>query len=102
MKSRGIIKWLPFSALEEQLPQINKIKREKNKIKKPHISQDLAEHINRILLNIPKTKVLITYFAEGFIYQINEQIKKVDSQNHLLYTSTKIISFKNLLNLELD
>lgn len=100
MKSRGIIKWLPFSALEEQLPQIKKIKREKEKIRKPQISQDLAEHINQILLNVPKNAILITYFEDGFIYQIHEQIKKADYQNRLLYTSTKIISFNNLLNLE--
>lgn len=100
MKSRGIIKWLPFASLEEQGPQIQKMKREKAKIKRPQISQDRALEINRILLNIPQEEILITYFDDGFIYQIYEKIKKVDEQNHLLYTTTKIISFVNLLNLE--
>lgn len=100
MKSRGIIKWLPFSALEEQSPYLQKVKRDKQKVERPRISNDRAAQINNMLLNIPKGKILITYFEDGFILQIYESIKKINFDKQKIYTTNKIISFKNLLNLE--
>lgn len=101
MSGRGMKKWLPFSSLEEQKPSLQQMKYEKGKCPKPKISSDQAEQIDEQLHDYKNKIFLITYYEDGYLLSLEECIKKVDCQSLLIRTESKIISLKNLINLEI-
>ncbi len=99
--NRGMKKWAPFKSLNEQSDYINKMHYERNKISKPHISSDVAEEINDILINYHQQELKISYFDDGYVYDITSPIYKIDTINRRIYLNrTNYIDFVNLLGLE--
>ena len=99
--NRGMKKWAPYKSLNEQADYINKMYYEKHKTSKPKISSEVAENINDILVNYHNEELKITYFDDGYVYNIIATIKKIDIINKRLYLdSLSYIGFENLINLE--
>ncbi|MFA6781436.1 MAG: hypothetical protein WCR77_04555 [Bacilli bacterium] len=101
MSGRGMKKWRPFSSLEEQKPSLQQMKYQKGKCPKPKISSDQAEKIDAYLRDYKDKLFLITFYEDGYVLNLEELIKKVSYQDCIIKTGTKIISFSNLIDLEI-
>lgn len=98
--NRGMKKWAPYKSLNEQADFINKMYYEKHKVEKPKISSDQADDINEILVNYQGQLLTITYFDDGYVYDIKSTIYKIDIINRRIYIDrTSYIGLENLINL---
>ena len=101
MTSRGMKKWRPFASLEEQKPSLVQMRHEKGKVNQPLISSEQAEKIDSGLRDFQGHVFKITFYDAGYILDVEEPILMVDCQNRQIRTDNRVISFKNLLDLEI-
>ncbi len=99
MSDRGMKKWAPFSSLIEQSTCLEKMRYTKNKIEKPTISSDRALKINQILSNCHDEIVTITYFYNGYIYDINTKIINVDKTRKIIKTDDGEIALNAIIDI---
>ncbi len=100
MSDRGIKKWAPYRSLPEQAPSLNKNYEKEKDVEKPLISNEVAEEINDILTNYHGQEVLIKYYRNRRINEIETRIKKIDSLNRKLILEGKNISFNEIVSIE--
>jgi hypothetical protein len=97
MKDRGMKKWAAFASLIEQKGTIQDMKGDKRKVQKPLLSQEQAEEINRLLVQLKKGQsVRITYFNEGYIQIIQGVIQRLDFDSKKLVIEGAIVSFRQI------
>ena len=101
MSDRGMKKWAPYSSLIEQSVVLEQMFYEKNKKAKPSISNERATKINQILSNYAKQDVKITYYYDGYIYQLITKIKRIDTLNRKLILDDGNIPFSEIIDLEI-
>ncbi len=100
MSDRGMKKWAPYRALVEQLPALEKMERKTKVISKPIILEDKQEEINEILMNYHHQVLKITFYKQGFIYEVRDTIKKIDTyEKKLVLSQGKIIKLFDLIDL---
>ena len=101
MSERGMKKWAPYKSLNEQENYLNKLHKDNEKVEKPHISSDVAEEINEILVNYQGEELLITFYRNEKIQSITSTIKKIDIDNKkIVLPDRKTIYFVELVGLE--
>lgn len=85
-RDRGIIKWAPFDALTGMNEFLRAMLYQKNQQEMPVLSEDQLLEMNRQCLYALRLKceVLITYFEDGYFYDVVDLIKKVDTVGQLL------------------
>ena len=93
-------KWAPYKSLIEQDVYLNKMRKEKEKISKPIISNEEAENINEILSNYHGEELEISYFRNDEILKENIVIKTIDPINKkLILLNRRVIYFKEIISL---
>ena len=97
--SRKMVKWAPFASLKEQSIYLNKLKMDRQKVERPLLSEDEINAINEKLVNYDGQTLLITYYDQGFIKQIESVISKIDGPNKKVITPDLAISFDDLISL---
>lgn len=100
MSDRGMKKWAPYSSLIEQATVLNQMKYNKNKIEKPLLTEDQKEKINFVLTNYHGELVTIKFFHDGYLYIINDTIKKVDIENKKLILTKGKLDFRLIIDIE--
>ena len=100
MSERGMKKWAPYATLIEQKGTLGAMRYERSKVKKPHISADQAQLIERRLLDYHGEQLTITYFDDGFIYSCHTTILSIDPISKVIKCENLIISYKNILAIE--
>ena len=101
MSDRGMKKWAPYKSLIEHDPAIEKVKRDREKVSKPKISIEEAEEINDILVNYHGQEVIITYYRNSKINELQTVIKKIDDIERKIITMDKEkIAFSELIRLQ--
>jgi len=92
-------KWMPYKSIVEQDSFLNKVLKEKEKIEKPIISDDVKEEINRIFVNYHNETLLIKYYEDGYIEEKITTLYKIDAVYKVLYfTRTEHIKFDQILH----
>ena len=71
-KDRGMIKWIPFNSVVSNKEVLMSIMKE-------------------------KAKVNITYYKNGYTYEYNGTIKKIDSSNKLIYLTNCRLLFNQII-----
>ena len=103
MSDRGMKKWAPFSSLIEQATCLEQMKYERNKIEKPELTQDQIEKIDYALQTYQKGQIVkIKFYSDGYLYEINSSIKKIDLENRCLVLEQGKLKFSNILDIEGD
>lgn len=102
MSDRGMKKWAPFASLIEQSTCLEEMKYEKNKVEKPAISSDLANKINLILTNYKNEDVTVTYYYDGYIYNITSKIKSINRNRKTITFEAGEIPMNAILNIECE
>ena len=102
LKPRGIVKWQPFAALtdtEEMAEEINAIN---NLTSKPHLSNDLAEEINRALIDTIQNsiKVVIDYFANNQVLTVTGEIAKYDPIERTIKINSENIDVYSIIKID--
>lgn len=87
MSDRGMKKWNAYKSLPEHDPAIRNKMNEKYKVERPTISNEEAELINEILVNYHGEEVILTYYRNREINEINCVFKKIDPYSRIVRTS---------------
>jgi len=79
-RDRKMMKWIPFNALMEQSDYLSDLLHGRTRIEKPILSPDQEEELNYNLemACIFKNEILVSYFENGEIKELNGVIDKVD------------------------
>lgn len=79
-RDRGIMKWAPFDALISYQAVLKSMQYERGKQKKPELTDDHYEILNRHVQQaiMMKTPISITYFEDGYFKTIYGTIKRYD------------------------
>ena len=98
---RGMIKWEPFNSVVSASKIIKDVLNEKEKIKKPILSEEQIQNIAQRLLESyhEKENAEIFYYEDGYIKKIIEQIKKIDPVSKKVYLSSKNIYFSQIIKI---
>lgn len=101
MSDRGMKKWAPYKSLPEKDLQDAKMKKKRNIIEKPLISNEEAEDINYLLLNHNNNELKFTVFKSGKLIEVIGIIKNIDEINRkvILVNNEKIL-LKDIVGLE--
>lgn len=102
MSGRGMKKWAPFASLNEQSIYLNKMLKEREKVSKPLISNDVAMEINEILTSYHGQVVNITLFEDGEIIDIKAKISRIDVNQRAIFIENNKLEFKNILKMTSD
>lgn len=101
MSDRGMKKWAPFSSLIEQATCLEEMKYQRNKIEKPILSDDQKEKIEYVLQTYKKGQtVKIKFYNDGYLYFVETQIKRIDTENRLLVLVNGKLKFENIIDIE--
>lgn len=99
MSDRGMVKWMPYQSLVEQSSFLARMRYEKNKKPRPHISSDRAREINEILVTYEGEEVAACYYHDGYLYDLTGRISKIDALYHRLWINGILIPFPDLIDL---
>ena len=101
MSDRGMKKWAPFSSLIEQATCLEAMKYQRNKISKPKLTQDQVEKINYALQCYePGQIVKIKFYNDGYLYESNVEIKRIDLNNRILILDKGKLKLENLIDID--
>ena len=101
MSDRGMKKWAPFSSLIEQATCLEEMKYQRNKISKPVLTEDQIEKINYVLQSYKKGQIVkIKFFHDGYLYETNTTIKRIDLENRILVLENGKLEFINLIDID--
>lgn len=98
-KDRGMIKWMPFNSVVSNKEVLVSIMKEKAKVNKPIMSDDEKSIIEEAIIDAfyMQNKVNITYYKNGYTYEYNGTIKKIDSSNKLIYLTNCRLLFNQII-----
>lgn len=100
MSDRGIKKWAPFKALTGQFDMIDEIIKNKNKVKKPILSQDKQEELDYFISNLQvNDEIKVTYYDDGEIKEEVLVIKRIDYTSKIITFDEFSIKAENILDL---
>ena len=99
MSGRGMKKWAPFASLNSQYTILNKMLKNREKIERPLISNDVAMEINEILTNYHGQDLYITLFEDGEIFEIKAKISRIDVNQRAIFIEDNKLLFKNILKM---
>ena len=101
MSDRGMKKWAPFSSLIEQATCLEQLRYERNKIPKPILTDDRKEKINYVLQSYKKGQsVKIKFYNDGYLYEIETEIKRIDLENRCLILIQGKLKFENIIDID--
>jgi hypothetical protein len=101
MSERGMKKWAPFSSLIEQKNTIHRMRKQRNKQIKPHLSQEAAEALNESLQRSLGKKIKVKFFYQHTIYVETFHVIKLDEDNKSLVCKEFTIPYKDLLDIHI-
>jgi hypothetical protein len=101
MSDRGMKKWSPYASLIEQRGTIFKMKKHREQVKKPQLSQDMANEINACLLRAKDQNVVIDYFFEGSKHHVSGLVTKINYEQKWLTINELKLSFALILSIHI-
>ncbi|NLG81341.1 MAG: YolD-like family protein [Bacilli bacterium] len=107
MKQRGMVKWQPFASLPEHANYIHKVIYEMNKIERPILSEDQLNELNEKLYRYSQNKefISIAYFHDGYIYDVEGIIVKIDLLKKMVIIENNAkrdkFSIENIIDIKL-
>ena len=102
MSNSSMKKWLPFESLSEQSKYVNKIVINKNKVDKPLLSEDKIEEINNILNNNNGKIIKIFYYEDGYMFDFEDKIKKIDLYTNKIYFLNHVLNINQIIDIKIE
>jgi hypothetical protein len=101
MSDRGMKKWAPYASLIEQKGTISKMKKHREQVIKPQLSQDMANEINACLLRAKDQIFVIEYFFEGSKHRISGLVTRINYDQKWLMINEFKLSFVLILSIRI-
>ncbi len=101
MSDRGMKKWAPYASLIEQKGTIAKMKNHREKVKKPQLSQEMANEINEGLLRAKNQNVVIDYFFQGSKHRLAGPVTKINYEQKWLMIEEFKLAFALILSIRI-
>lgn len=101
MTKREYVKWQPFNALIPGSKMVNDVLKEKNKVRKPSLSEDQIVDLENHLLEAYYNQdvIKIKFYRNGRYYLKQGQISKIDKINKIIVLGDAYqIFFKQIIN----
>lgn len=94
-------KWQPFDALEGYSAALRQVEKKKDKIEKPVLFPDELETLNDklYLAYSDRLEVLIKYFSNGYILEVQGIVTKIDMVNKEITIKSNNESLKIKFNM---
>lgn len=102
MSDRGMKKWAPYASLIEQKGTMSKMKNHRGQVKKPQLSQDMANEINACLLRAKDQQVIIDYFVEGSKHRLSGRVTTINYEQKWLLINHITVSFSLILSISIS
>ena len=99
MKDRGMLKWLAYKSLDQQVDYLSEMAYKRGKQSRPLCSNEEAEEINDVLVNYQGGGVLLRYYDDGYIQEIVGRIIKIDSIYKSLTIADTKVAFRDIVEL---
>lgn len=100
MKDRGMMKWAPYKSLIEQEVELKRWRKNREKVSRPMLMEDKMQEINEFLTNYHNQLCLISYFADGYIYQVKGIISDIDLNTKILKIEGEKIKIYDIVDAE--
>ena len=101
MSDRGMKKWAPYKALNEQWSTLEELHKKEERVERPTISNEVAEEINDKLVNYNGEELEFYYYKNGRILKEKSTIKKIDAMERKIYLTNGVkILLKDLVGLK--
>ncbi len=99
---RKMMKWMPFNALLEQSDYLKELLNGKTRKEMPVLSPDQEADLNYKLeiANLFNSLILVSYFDEGDILEVEGRITRTDQFNKLVYINELAVSAYKITNIE--
>lgn len=96
---RGMIKWQPFDSVISSKSVVKSIVKEKQKIKKPILSEEeLMINEEKIIEALYcQNEIILEYYSNGYLKTIKGKIKKVDSVSKIIYLNNTSLLFNQII-----
>ncbi|EJR27435.1 YolD-like family protein [Bacillus cereus] len=106
-KGRGMVKWIPFTAMPEQFAGIREIIKEKNKVTRPILTAEEKELNENMLLCslLSEEEILITYYEDGYVLSSYMTVVDIDPSNSAVictdaFYNKMTLQFSNILDVK--
>lgn len=93
-------KWLPFASLVEQQEYVEKMLYEKYKTPRPLVSVEQARKIDYILKAYPDSILNFKLYIDGYIYNYQGKILKIDKRKKLVYFDEFFLPINDIIDIE--
>lgn len=101
MSDRGMKKWNAYKSLPEHTPAVRGAINNHYKVPRPTISNEEAELINEILVEYHGEEVVITYYRNNELFEIETVIVKIDKEmRRLILPEKDKILFSEIVGLK--
>lgn len=103
MHDRGMIKWQPFDSVISSKRMVNQLSEEKNKMKRPELSEEQITTMENLLIeSFTNQEEIIIYFYKGgkilhksgFVTELNSVLNKVLLNDHSFLFFNQIVNIK--------
>lgn len=101
MSDRGMKKWAPYASLIEQKGTLSSMKKSRESVKKPTLSQEQAEAMNRTLLHAHRRLISLTYIDQGERIILKGVVDKIHYEERWLLVDEQKIPFSKLVDCHL-
>lgn len=101
--SRGMVKWNAFNALIDQGERLSAMSYARKKQPMPLLSQEEKNDMDRVLQKAVSEQIEVqcTYYEDGFFYQTQGMITKIDPINKEIVIAKTRYSIQTITQLEL-
>ncbi len=99
---RGFIKWIPFNSLIEQKKMVENLLQEKQKIKKPILSLEQQDKIEKQIIEAyyEQIEIKLEIYKNGRVFSVTSSISELDIPYHkIILTNHQIILFDQILKI---
>lgn len=102
MIDRGIIKWQPFNSGFNGKNIIEDIKKDKDYVSYPSLSEDQLEILEKQIIEAYNLRlnISLSYYYDGRINNLKGKINYLNSEKKILYLNNKNLYLKQILKIE--
>ena len=100
MSGRGMKKWAPYASLIEQKGTVMQMKKNRQAIPKPILSQEQANELNEALLNIKQGPITLSYYRAGQTITITGGTTRINYDEKYLILNEHTIKFHEIVKLK--
>ena len=99
-EDRGMVKYAPYQSLVEQASSLARMRSARTRVERKVLSDDEQERINEILSNYEGEELILSYWANGRVYQEEGILLGIDVYRRTLHINEVRVPLDDIQSLE--